>query len=424
MTSLRDEIADGVGRLEQLLEKLPDVVARGVKDRLEELRLLLLEQRPARLVLVGRRGSGKSSLINAIFGHPVAEVGHEKARTGRGRWWTFHGGLGAIDILDTRGLQEGSAPEQGDSARTPLSSVLKAIDEKLPDAVVFIVKAKEVDAAIDADIELLQEISHEVNRRGRFQIPIIGVVTHADELEPKNVKLHAPEHEDARDVEEKLERVRVIESLLHKRLRDSRLKDQVVTVHAVSSYQSFRPDGSRRADERWRIDELIRFLVLELPREARVETARLSQVRSVQRDIANTLTNVVASLSAGIAAVPIPIADIAPLTSLQVSLIASISYLSGQRFGTKAAVEFLAGMGLNVGAGFVLREATRGLLKWVFPGAGSVVSAAVAYAGSYAVGRAAMAYFIDQVSLEEAKSRFQRAREEAEHQDPTAGDPE
>jgi len=225
-------------------------------------------------------------------------------------------------------------------------------------------------------------------------------------------------------VDEKLERVRVIESLLHKRLRDSRLKDQVVTVHAVSSYQSFRPDGSRRADERWRIEELIRFLVLELPREARVETARLSQVRSVQRDIANTLTNVVASLSAGIAAIPIPIADIAPLTSLQVSLIASISYLSGQRFGSKAAVEFLAGMGLNVGAGFVLREAARGLVKWVFPGAGSVVSAAVAYAGSYAVGRAASAYFIDHVSLEEAKSRFDRAREEARQNDAGGAEPE
>lgn len=418
MTSLRDEIADGVERLEQLLDKLPDVVARGVKERLAELRLLLLEQRAARLVLVGRRGSGKSSLINAIFGHPVAEVGHEKAQTGRGRWWTFQGTLGAIDILDTRGLQEGSAPAQSDASSSPLASVLKAIDEKLPDAVVFIVKAKEVDAAIDVDVDLLQEITHEVGRRGHFQIPIIGVVTHADELEPKNVKLHAPEQEDSRDIDEKLQRVRVIEALLHKRLRDSRLKDQVVTVHAVSSYQSFRTDGSRRADERWRIDELIRFLVLELPREARVETARLSQVRSVQRDIANTLTNLVASLSAGIAAVPIPIADIAPITSLQVSLIASISYLSGQRFGTKAAVEFLAGMGLNVGAGFVLREAARGLVKWVFPGAGSVVSAAVAYAGSYAVGRAAIAYFIDDVSLEEAKLRFQSAQTEAEHENP------
>lgn len=419
MSSLRDEIAEGVERLEELLDKLPDVVASGVKDRLKELRQLLLEQRPARLVLVGRRGSGKSSLINAIFGHRVAEVGHEKAQTGRGRWWTFHGSLGAIDILDTRGLQEGSPPEQNDHAASPIDSVLRAIDEKLPDAIMFIVKAKEVDSAIDRDVELLQEITHEVSRRGRFQIPIIGVVTHADELEPKNVKLHAPDEEDAGDIEEKLQRVRSVESLLHKRLRDSRLKDQVVTVHAVSSYQSFRNDGSCRADERWRIEELIRFLVLELPREARVETARLSQVRSVQREIANTLTNLVASLSAGIAAVPIPIADIAPITTLQVSLIASISYLSGQRFGGKAAAEFMTGMGLNVGAGFVLREAARGLVKWVFPGAGSVVSAAVAYAGSYAVGKAAIAHFIDHVGFDEAKSLFQRARSEAKPEDST-----
>ncbi len=413
MSNLRDEIAEGVERLEELLGKLPDFVARGVKDRLEELRMLLLEQRPARLVLVGRRGSGKSSLVNAIFGQPVAEVGHEKAQTGRGRWWTFQGALGAVDILDTRGLQEGSEPAQADTAASPIASVLKAIDEKLPDAILFIVKAKEVDAAIDKDVEILQAISREVSKRGHFQIPIIGVLTHADELEPKNVKLHAPEQEDQRDLEEKLARVRAVEGLLHKKLNDSRLKDQVVTVHAVSSYQSFRSDGTRRDDERWRIDELIRFLVLELPREARVETARLSQVRSVQRDIANKLTNLVASLSGGIAAVPLPVADIAPLTSLQVSLIASISYLSGQRFGTKAAIEFLAGMGLNVGAGFALREAARGLLKWVFPGAGSVISAAVAYAGSYAVGRAATAYFIDEVSLEEAKAHFEWARKRA-----------
>jgi predicted GTPase len=78
-------------------------------------------------MLVGRRGSGKSSLVNAIFGQQVAEVGHTKAQTGRGRWWVFQGDLGSIEILDTRGLQEGSNPESEDDKKNALESIVASI---------------------------------------------------------------------------------------------------------------------------------------------------------------------------------------------------------------------------------------------------------------------------------------------------------
>src|SRR5690625_7942025 len=66
----------------------------------------------SRIAVVGRRGAGKSSLINAIFGEDRAEVGDYKSQTGSGKWYLFENDLGGIDILDTLGLGESHQPEE------------------------------------------------------------------------------------------------------------------------------------------------------------------------------------------------------------------------------------------------------------------------------------------------------------------------
>jgi uncharacterized protein (DUF697 family) len=72
----------------------------------------------------------------------------------------------------------------------------------------------------------------------------------------------------------------------------------------------------------------------------------------------------------------------------------------------RSAAEFLGALGANVGAAFAFREAARTLLKFAAPGAGTIVSSAVAYAGTVSVGKAAEAYFIEGVSLQKAKRVF------------------
>ena len=62
----------------------------------------------------------------------------------------------------------------------------------------------------------------------------------------------------------------------------------------------------------------------------------------------------------------------------------------------------------------LLREGTRAVLKF-FPGWGNVVCGLVAGSGTYAIGRAATVFFIDGVSLKDARrtyliSRKKRAR--------------
>ncbi len=409
-------LARTIARIEELLERLPLDVAKDLRARIATLRTVLLEKRPPALVLVGRRGAGKSSLVNALLGAKVAELGHVIAQTGRGRWYDIERGGGVMSVLDTRGIQEGSAPAESDQAKTALESIAVELRTKAPDIVVFVVKATEVDAAIDADLDALERVYEEVRRAHRTEPPLVCAVTHADMLEPKSTRLHEASREPPEDVEEKMRHVSAAEGAISRKIDGRpRLRDRHQTTVGISAYMSWR-DGSGgkptlRADERWRIDDLALALFRLLPDSSRAELARATQVRAVQEELAMTLTKSTAAVSAGIGAAPIPVADVVPLTALQASLVAGIAWIGGRTLDRRGALEFIGGIGANVGIAFALREGFRAVMKVVAPGGGPIVSAAVAFSGTMAVGSAATAYFIKGVTLEDAKRVFRRKKE-------------
>jgi uncharacterized protein (DUF697 family) len=320
-----------------------------------------------------------------------------------------------MSILDTRGLQEGSTPAEGDPAPSALESIALELRAKAPDVVVFVVKASDVDSAIDGDLDALEQVYEEVRRAHRAEPPLIAVVTHCDLLEPKGTHLPGPGAAEDPEAAEKMRHVSSAERAVAGKL-DGRphLRDRRVAVLGVSSYMSWRPDGSLRADERWRIEELAITLFRHLPDAGRAELARATQARSVQEELATTLTKATAAICAGIAAAPIPLADVLPLTTLQAGLVAGIAWIGGRSIDKRGTTEFLTGLGANVGAAFVLREAFRALMKIVAPGGGPVVSAAIAFTGTMAIGGAARAYFIRGLSLEAAKRIFRRDRKDAD----------
>ncbi len=402
----RAPIAETIKRLEQLLELMPSETVKGFRQRIATLRATLLESRPPALVLVGRRGAGKSSLVNAIFGQKVAEVGHVKAQTGRGTWYEHTSGRGAISILDTRGLQEGGSPAEQDDAQTPLKSIFAEIDRMPPDLILFVVRAMDVDSAIDKDLDLLEEIARTVERATRKPPVILSVVTHCDLLEPRDVPLRDREHAD---YAEKLAHVRLAERTLEDHVRKrEKLRDRVASTIAVSAYMSFREGGLLRTDDRWAIDELIKEIFAKLPEQGRGMLARVSGVRALQDQLAQDLTYVTAALCAGIGLVPIPVGDLVPITSAQLVLVSGIAYISGRPLDTQSATEFLSALGANVGAAFAFREAARAIVKFVFPGAGSAVSGAVAFAGTMGIGAAARAYYIHGEPIESARKKLHK----------------
>jgi uncharacterized protein (DUF697 family) len=118
------------------------------------------------------------------------------------------------------------------------------------------------------------------------------------------------------------------------------------------------------------------------------------------------------AICAAIGAQPIPLADMPVLTALQAMMVSGIMYISGRERSLRAAAEFITAIGANVGAGMLLREGARAMLKF-FPGWGNVVCGMVAGAGTYAIGRAATTYFLEGASLTAAKDTYLRNRKKS-----------
>lgn len=402
---MKDELLKGLHNLERFLQGLPTPVAEGLRVRLAELRELLVEQRPPRLLLVGRRGAGKSTLVNAIFAEPVAGVGHTGRGTLEPRWYSYVSERGSMDVLDTRGIGEALQAGEPNAREMTLRAIVDECAKKSPDALLFLVKAKEIESRTDEDVDDLATISIALHKHQGTKLAIIGVVNQCDELSPPTVRLGNADGSERHA--QKLDAVRVIEHKLAERIRAHKtLSAQLVSVIGVVSYAEWAPDGQLVEDLRWRIDDLVRYVFQELPSQAQVEMARVSRVQKLQRDLATRVVHATAAATAAVAAVPLPVADIAPITTLQVGMLTAIGYIGGRDLSPRAAGEFLVALGVNVGAGYVFREIARGLMKWAFPGSGSAVSAAVAYAATLGLGAAAIAYFVEGKTVEEAKNEY------------------
>lgn len=392
-----DHLEDLIKIIESAVALLPDTSAKSIGNELYTLKDLIMNARPPKIMIVGRRGAGKSSLINAIFGEPVAEVGSVTSATPYGQWYNYKSARGSLEILDTRGVGDRHVPNAS-HFRTALEELKATLKTAYPDALLFLVKAKEVDSHIQEDMRYIKNIFEFVNTTHKYPLPVLASVTQVDELDPVDVS--NPPYEDP----EKQDNIRQAVQALSDAFQDSDIS--VLKIIPTSAYARFR-DGERLNDRYWNIETLVTYLTEALPKNAQLELARITQLREVQRRIARILIASSATVCAGIAATPLPVADLIPITSAQVAMITGVAYTAGRELSTESALEFLAALGLNVGVGLVVRELTRALIKFVLPGGGSLVSSGIAFGATWGIGEAAIAYFIDGLSIEEAQNRYQ-----------------
>jgi uncharacterized protein len=128
----------------------------------------VVEQKPVNILLVGRTGAGKSSLINTLFNTEKAEVDVLPSTTQitSYHWETPTGET--LDLLDSPGYEQ--------VKRSELRELVLDNVEKT-DLVILVTPA--LDPALQMDVDFLADIKAEISN-----IPIVGVVTQVDKLRP------------------------------------------------------------------------------------------------------------------------------------------------------------------------------------------------------------------------------------------------
>lgn len=153
------------------------------------------------------------------------------------------------------------------------------------------------------------------------------------------------------------------------------------------------------------VEALSDALIEALPPSAALEGARaLVPGHRARLRLSRRIVTSSASLSMTVGLAPIPFSDLAAIAPLQLTMVTAIAHLSGEPWDRKAAGQWLMGAGLVGGAALGFRWTARQLLKFV-PGAGSLVSASMAGAGTASLGHAAIAYYLAN------EARRERARD-------------
>lgn len=345
-------------KLEKLVQRLPESLQQPILREITPIKTLFLLQRPPRIVLLGHEGAGKVALVNRLFDGEALRPGEEHLSDGA--WAEIDRiGRGRLRLLDAR-------------RPASLNMLRAALTIEPPDLFLFLRSAGGDERELEADLDHAQQILTAAEGAERPRSRLLGVLLPGgDDSERARQDLHGT---------------------LHAR---QPLSDRMVGTVTI--------EGG--------FERLAELIALELPPEAQLEMARLSGNRVLQKQIAQVLIKSMTAICAAIGTQPIPLADFPILASLQATMVAGIMHIAGREWSPKLAAEFLAALGANLGIGFALRETARAAAKFV-PMWGNAVSGAVAGAGTYAMGRAATAYFIEGVSLDDARGIFRRKKKD------------
>jgi uncharacterized protein (DUF697 family) len=370
-------------KLERLIERLPEGLQKPILREIVPLKELFLRQRPPRLALSGDSTVDASALFSALFGAHLPP----EATQSRG-WQEFsRGGRGTIRVLDAR--PSGPLGALNDAARVAASA-------ESPDLVLHLRGVSSGESGESGDFDGLEVLMQFVTDRHEQRPALVGVAVAGVDENPEPVQLEA---------------ARIgLAALLSNR---PEFGGHLAPTLAIATAVRFRPDGSldELSDRRQNVEALANLLVSELPNEAKLDMARMSGAREGQATIARSLVKSVTAACGAIGTQPIPLADLPILLTLQIMMVSGILYISGREASFRLGAQFLAALGLNFGAGFAFRELARSLAKFL-PGWGNAISGVVAAGGTYALGRSATAYFIEGVSIGEARKMFRRQRRE------------
>lgn len=416
-------------KTEKILNDLPDFIPSKVKEELKNVILNDKElkdlmdgidsNRPPRIFLMGRTGVGKSSLINALCGTYLAKVSDTVSCTTRTECYQCKkNNKVMMEILDTRGIAESLSLDEKISAEQVLVNDMK---EFSPDVAILVLNSTHRDS-VDQDVLALKKLAEEYKKINSIELPIVVAINKSDDVAPSRFRT------PSEFPEQKINNINEIRKYYKEIILKEGLKiESIVSVSSVIDWKTEDgiefgmndiPNLTREDldnlqiefDGRYNIDVLLDELEKAIKdNSARMGLRLASRLEDVVKNMAKKLNNIFSGISATIALTPIPVSDIYILLIIQMTLVSLIGLLSGREISLNLAKEFIFGMGGITGVGYTLKvvaQQSAKIINGIFPGAGSAVSATIAYSGTYAIGESAIAYYMDDLKMEDAKKLF------------------
>jgi len=340
--SSREKLLSLYDRLESLVKKLPGGIQKPILSELGPIRNIYLSGKTARLALVGGEEFSEEELLRKL-----SDAAPQRGATIES--WTTWALSGQRELLvaDLR-------PLTAEAAATRLA-------QSPADQFLMVVEGDITKEQLAAKIGKLSEIVRELTDRGAQKTSLL-VMVNGSGREVATVAAAVAAHPVV-----------------------SALEGHVVSFE-------HREAAINAASE-------------ILPDHAQLEYVRFMGAKKAQARIGKSILTSFSAVCGVIGVQPIPLADMPILVTLQMLMVSLIVYASGRKIGPKVIAEFMGALGINVGAGYAFREGARALVK-VLPFWGNAISGFVAGAGTYAIGRAAIAYFIEKAPAKETRKLF------------------
>ena len=329
--------------------KLDNQFAEQLRQKLDEA---LVRLGRVNILIVGKTGVGKSTLVNAVFRGNLAETGDGRPVTRTTREIRKEGI--PLSVFDTRGLEIGEYQSTLQELEKFLLERRRSEDPNQHIHIAWICVMEESRRVEDAETKLAEMLDR--------YVPIVAVVT-------KSIADNGFRHK----VQELLPQARNTVRVLAKEM----VLDGGHTIPATGLEN---------------LVDITMTLVPESQRDALAAAQRVSINHKLQR--AHAIVISLALSAGGVGATPIPFSDAIAIVPIQVTMLASISAVWGLSTSTAYLGTLVSGAITGAGGTLIGRAAAAELLKLI-PGvgtvAGGIINAGVASALTTAFGEAYIA---------------------------------